>query len=327
MTNLIDRYVFTALRRVPEKQRADIDRELRAAIDDAVDARTDGGEPRETAIESALTELGDPERLADGYADRPQHLIGPELFPIWRRLSLALLAIVLPIVVGVSVVVHLLDDPAIGPAIGAAVGTALTTAAHLGFWTTAVFAVLERTGVGRATFRHTWTLADLPKYEAGFLTVGQLAANVLWPVLLIVALVLQQFTFSSVPVLDPDNWSFWWPFFIVVLVLECAYAVWVYLLGGWTHTVTAVNAALGVLFTTPLVWLLVTHRFFNPEFINRLDWGSIDNPLAWLTGICVVFAVLAAVWDIVEVAIRAERTRRGMPTQVLGTGAYSVRAR
>lgn len=30
MTSLVDRYVYTALRRVPEHQPADIDRELRA---------------------------------------------------------------------------------------------------------------------------------------------------------------------------------------------------------------------------------------------------------------------------------------------------------
>jgi hypothetical protein len=43
--NLVDRYVYTALRRVPEQQRADIDRELRASIDDAVDARIEAASP------------------------------------------------------------------------------------------------------------------------------------------------------------------------------------------------------------------------------------------------------------------------------------------
>jgi hypothetical protein len=326
MTTLIDRYVFTALRRVPEQQRADIDRELRASIADAVDARTSAGEPPEAAIEQTLLELGDPDRLADGYADRRQYLIGPELFGVWRRLLVMMFSVVLPVVVGITVLVRVLDDPAIGPAIGAAVGAALTTAVHLGFWTTAVFALLERTDAAtRAGLRHTWTLNDLPKYEPGFLTTAQFAANLVWPVLLAVALVLQQFTFSAVPVLDPANWSFWWPYLIVVLLLECGYAVWLQRRGAWSHTVTAANAALAVLFTAPVVWLLATHRFFNPEFVDGLDWGSVDA-LNWLTAITIVTAVLAAVYDVAEVAVRAERARRGLRTEVPGSRNYTVGA-
>jgi hypothetical protein len=325
MTGLIDRYVFTALRRIPEKQRADIDRELRASIDDAVDARVENGEPRAAAISNTLLELGDPERLADGYADRPQVLIGPDLYPIWRRLLLLLISVVLPIVVTVVTVINVLDEPAIGPAIGTAISTAIAVAVHMAFWTTAVFAVLERTGVARANLRRAWTLDDLPRYEPGWLTPSQVAANLVWPVLLIATLVLQQFTFTSEPVLDPDNWSFWWPYLIAILALECAYAIWLYRRGAWTHTVTLVNAALAVLFYGPLVWLLADHRFFNPEFINGLDWGTTD-PLNWLTTICIVVAVAATLYDIVEVAVRAERARRGLPTKVPGTGGHTTGA-
>lgn len=321
MTSLIDRYVFTALRRVPEQQRADIDRELRASIDDAVDARVENGEPREAAIEQTLLELGDPEVLADRYADRRQVLIGPDLFPTWRRLLLLLLSVVLPIVVGVVVVVTILEERSIGPVIGAAVTTALTTAVHMAFWTTAVFAILERTGTVRGNLRGAWTPADLPKYEVGWQTPSQLAAGIVWPVLLIVTMVLQQFTFTAEPVLDPANWSFWWPFLIAVLVLECGYAIWLFRRGAWSHTVTLVNAGLAVLFWGPVIWLLASHRFFNPEFITGLDWGGAD-PLDWLTTTCLIVAVASALYDIVEVAVKAERTRRGLPTQIAGSGVH-----
>jgi hypothetical protein len=322
MTDLIDRYVHTVLRRVPEAQRTDIDRELRGAIDDAVDARLDGGASPEAAVEGALLELGDPRRLADGYADRPQYVIGPELYPIWRRLTLMLFSTVLPIVVAVSVVIRLLDHPAIGPVIGSAVGTALTTSVHLGFWSTLVFAVLERTG-GGAGLRRPWTIADLPRYEPGAQTAGQLAATVVWAVLLIVALVLQQFTFSAVPLLDPANWSFWWPALIVVLVLEIGYAVWLYHRPAWSHTVTLVNAVLAVLFAAPAVWLLATHRFFNPEFLDRVGSGK---SLDWLTTGTIAVIVLVAVWDIVDVALRTERSRRGRAAEATPSGSAAGRS-
>jgi hypothetical protein len=113
------------------------------------------------------------------------------------------------------------------------------------------------------------------------------------------------------PVLNPANWSLWWPYLLVMLALEVAYVVWVYRGGTWTHTVTLVNATLGVLYTGPLVWLLATHRFFNPKFVQELDWRTAD-PLYWLTTIAITVVVLTAVWDVAEVAIKAERTRRGL---------------
>ncbi|BAL87432.1 hypothetical protein AMIS_22120 [Actinoplanes missouriensis 431] len=322
MTTLIDRYVFTVLRRVPEQQRTDIDRELRTSIEDAVEARVAGGSLPEAAVEQTLLELGDPDRLADGYADRRQYLIGPEFFDVWRRLLTVLLATVLPIVVAVTTTIKLLEDASIGTAIGTAVTTVITVGAHMAFWVTLVFAIMERTGLGRSELpRREWNLGDLPKYEPRATTISELAAGIAWPVLLIVALVLQQFTFTEVPVLNPDNWSFWWPYLIVVLILEALYAVWLFRKETWNHLVTLVNALLAVLFTAPVVWLLSTDRFFNPEWLSTLDMGSVSDPGSWLTGIAIAIAVIGSVYDVIDVAIRAQRSRRGVPTRVPGTGA------
>jgi len=317
MTSLIDRYVFTALRRVPEQQRSDIDRELRASIADAVDARVGDGVAPDDAVEAALLELGDPDRLADSYAGRLPYLIGPELFPVWRRILKMLYTLVLPIVIVLAVTIQLFDDPDPGKAIGAGISALITTAVHMGFWTTLVFAVLDRTDA-RTELRRVWKPADLPRYEPSMVGLGQLATGLVGPVLLMVALVLQQFTFTSRPILDPANWSFWWPFFLAVLVLECGYQVWLHRRGTWTHTVTLVNAALGLLATVPLVWLLTSHHFYNPKFIAGLNWGDAD-PLTWLTNIGAGFAIAVALWDVAEVAVRAERARRGLATEEPGS--------
>ncbi|MFC3741283.1 permease prefix domain 1-containing protein [Paractinoplanes deccanensis] len=320
MTSLVDRYVYTALRRIPEQQRADIDRELRASIDDAVDARVEAGEPRDAAVERALLELGDPDKLADSYADRPNFLIGPELYGVWRRFMMMLFTTVLPIVVVVTTVVALFgDDPKAGDIIGGAIGSLLTVGAHLAFWTTLTFAVIERTGLGKAELRGgAWSLDDLPRYEPRAITVGQLVTYVAWPVIVIAAIVLQQFTFTEEPVLDPDGWSFWWPLLIVLVALKALWAVWLYRQGAWTRAVTVVNAVLATAAGALMVWLLASDRFFNPAF----DWitDSGDNLLDWITPAAIVVTVAGALWDIAEVAVRGERARRGIPTKVAGTG-------
>jgi hypothetical protein len=319
MTDLVDRYVYTALRRVPEQQRADIDRELRASIEDAVDARVDAGEERAAAVEATLNDLGDPDRLADSYAGRTGYLIGPAMFPPWRRLNVTLLSTVLPLVVVVMVVLEVLDDKSFGAVVGTAVTTTLTVGVQMLFWTTLIFAVIERTGATKDRLRAPWSVKDLPRYEASRMPIGQLAMSLAWPALLIAALVWQQFTFG-IPVLDPANWSFWWPYFIVVLVLQGAYQVWVWRLATWNRTVTVVNAVLQLASAVPLVWLLATDRFFNPEFLQFAPAGSEPDVKRWLSGVIIVIVVAGTAWDIAQVAWRGERVRRGLPVKVPGSG-------
>jgi len=320
MTSLVDRYVYTALRRVPEQQRADIDRELRASIEDAVDARVEAGEAREAAVEATLTELGDPDKLADSYANRSGYLIGPELYTSWRRLTVMLLSTVLPVVVAVLVVVDVVDGKGFGPIVGTAVSTTLTVGVHMVFWTTLIFAIVERTGAAKDKLRVAWSVKDLPKYEPDRMPISRLAGGLVWPVLLIAALILQQFTLSDVPVLDPANWSFWWPYFIVVLALQGAYQVWVWRLGTWNRTVTVVNAVLQLASAVPLIWLLATDRFFNPEFHHFADLGTESDAKHWLSLLVIGITVVGTAYDIFEVARRGERARKGEPVKITGTG-------
>src|SRR5262245_7210453 len=103
-STLTDRYVWAVLRAVPSDQRKDLEPEVRALVADAIDARTDAGVTDAGATDAAsveravLTELGDPNALAARYANRIQYLIGPNLFPEWRKLLTTLLPVVPPIV-------------------------------------------------------------------------------------------------------------------------------------------------------------------------------------------------------------------------------------
>ncbi|MFI5932060.1 permease prefix domain 1-containing protein [Actinoplanes sp. NPDC051494] len=313
MTSLVDRYVRTALRRVPESQRSDIDRELRGSIADEVDARVEAGAAHDAAVEQTLLELGDPDRLADRYAGRRAYLIGPELFGVWRRLLTMLYTVVLPIVVILAVIAKVIDSASIGEIIGGAVTAAITVGAHLGFWTTLVFAIIERTGLGREELGLTWRPENLPEYRDGKAANSQLIVDLVWVALLLGALVLQQFTFTAEPVLDPANWSFWWPYLIVVLVLEAGYVLWVHRAPVRTHAMTVVNAVLGLLAAVPLVWLLATDRFFNPDL-------SLGDAERWAANALIVVIVAVTLWDMVDQGLRTARSRKGLGTQVPGTG-------
>ena len=221
--SLTDRYVAATVRGLDEAQRPEVERELRATIEDMVDARLEAGAPTRAEAERAvLVELGDPVRLAAGYSGRPLHLIGPGVYPEWLRLVRVLLVVIVPIsVVGNLVARLFVEDVAatnVGSLVGSSIALAITVALHVVFWTTLVFAILERTGHASLD---TWTPEQLPDTSGtGRVGFGETAANVVFLVLVALALVWQQTSSpvtsggESVPVLDPALWSGWIPWLL-----------------------------------------------------------------------------------------------------------------
>ncbi len=101
--SLTDRYVTATVRDLDEDQRAEVERELRTTIEDMIDGRLEAGAPsRPEAERAVLTELGDPVRLAAGYTGRPLFLIGPRVYPQWRRVMTVLLTTLVPLVTAVT---------------------------------------------------------------------------------------------------------------------------------------------------------------------------------------------------------------------------------
>jgi hypothetical protein len=318
MTSLIDRYVVTALRRVPEQQRTDIDRELRASIADAVDARVDAGETYDAAVERALLELGEPDQLADSYAGRRTYLLGPEFFGAWRRLMIRLYTVVLPLIIASVVIAEVIDGSPFGKTVGTVAVVVLTAGVHLAFWTTLVFVMFERTGLDRKQLGMTWHPENLPEYEGGKDVTAQMVVDLTWIALLIAGLILQQFAFTDEPVLSPANWSSWWLYLIGILVLKGAYVVWVHRASVRTHAMTAVNAVLALATAGLVIWLLAGDRFFNParDFCRLADSSAKE-----LTSrVLIVLVAVIALWDMIDQGLRTVRSRRLLSTKVPGAG-------
>ncbi len=276
---LTDRYVATALRTLPERQRPDIERELRASIGDAVDARVDAGEAQADAEHAVLVELGDPDALAARYADRPQTLIGPATYPHWKRMLRLLLAIVLPVSVAIDTAVSLLTREGVGELMAGVVTTILFVGIQLCFWVTAVFWLLDRT---QALPSYRWDPSQLPTFadtqNSSVRSEGIAAA--VWSALLIGLIVWQQFASffvedgRPVPLLEPSHWTLWWPAVVALVAVEAAIAVLAMRARRWTLRLLGAHLAVQVALTAIGLYLLLTRQFFNPAFLERLDWDT-----------------------------------------------------
>lgn len=97
--DLIERYLEAVSGNLRPKRRAAVEAELRASILDALEARRASPES-EQDVAAVLAELGEPSRVAAGYEPGRQYLIGPELYPMFRRV----VKVVLTTLVGASAV-------------------------------------------------------------------------------------------------------------------------------------------------------------------------------------------------------------------------------
>jgi hypothetical protein len=318
MSTLTDRYVWGVLRAVPTAQRPELEPEIRALVADAVDARTAAGGDPAAGEHAALAELGDPELLAARYTGRQLVLIGPRFYPDWRRVLGLVLPIVVPIVIIVTIGAAWLNGSSMTELVSVGVGTGVNVAVQVTFWITLVFAVIERSG--RASLGDAWTpdnLPELPAVEARP-HIAEIVISIVALGVAIAALIWQQLAMpitidgTGYPLFNPDLWSFWIPWFVVVLGLEIVFTFVRWARGGWTWVLAAVNLALNVAFTIPAVWLLQRQMLLDPALVKAIE-AQVGSS-AWITPTTTVIGVVAvaiASWDSVDGFRKAARRARG----------------
>ena len=171
--SLINRYVAEVGRHLPEKDRSDIEAEIRSMVEDMLEERRERGHTAASAddqvIVETLEELGDPKLLAYKYAPPKRYLIGPEWYEGYIKILQRVLFTAVPVVAVVRFVLTLTQDPLdFVNAIGEAAGDAFSVGIQILFWVTLVFVFLERSeekpdDLSKSSSQ-TWTIAQLPEF-------------------------------------------------------------------------------------------------------------------------------------------------------------------
>lgn len=146
MTELVERYVHQVGRYLPQKERADIQAELRSQIQDQLEDRY-GPSPTANDVAAVLKELGDPRQMATSYGGE-QYLVGPDLYPVMMMVLRRGWVIVPPVAILVHVLAALLGDETgnfINLLLGAAAGAFQATAIFTGI-VVLIFAILQHSG-------------------------------------------------------------------------------------------------------------------------------------------------------------------------------------
>ncbi|MBN1891908.1 MAG: hypothetical protein JW780_03940 [Clostridiales bacterium] len=170
---LVERYIYQVVCRLPKDQRDDVSMELKELIGDMAEEKG--------SVREALVALGDPAEFAKKYAGESRYLIGPlYIDTYWKVLRIALMCVliaVFSITLGLGIVERY--DPGLFMDIGSIIGfftyifsTTLssTISSALGVFATVtiVFMIMEHYKVDLDEGKNgVWAIDDLSKKEPG----------------------------------------------------------------------------------------------------------------------------------------------------------------
>ncbi|MCV2232582.1 hypothetical protein [Paracholeplasma manati] len=328
MNDYIERYIYDVTKRLDEKQREDISKELEANIYDML------GEDQSTEnIKTVLTTLGSPAKMAMNYKE-PRYLISPELFDDYKHV----LVIVVAVFVGISFAIGIIEAvTATGIAILEGVFETLfgsvISAGFNGFAvTTLIFAGIE---LYRKKVNPPFRVESLPKIpkveskknlrvemiiESVFAVIfGYIFIHVLLTNYVNINAIWDEVTWIYTgSVLNAWVANLFVPWFIAYLVLTVIIKVFQFKEGGFTKVLGIFYTALEL--TSLVIMSIVFTRMntFNPLFVQSVS-TAFNIDFAYHLDLAVK-GIISMVWIITTIELivtwyKIYHPKKGLPKQ------------
>lgn len=299
--NLIDRYVMEVGRRLNDKQRADVQLELRSSLQDALEERGLDAERKEdeAKIVELLREFGRPSQVSAGYGAR-MHLIGPELQPFYWMV-LRLNALVISIVHLTGLVIAVVNQTNFGTALVSAMGNLVNSFLVSFAIVTIIFAVLERILPELKLPVEEWDPRKLPE-----ITPDRDKVDVLELIFEIV------FTTAFVSVLNVmPGWQFPADAAVIKEVLLKFQPYF-----AWITTLAVVNIVLDIYLLTRGRWQPVTRwiAFGHAAATVVLVASTLSlapySPVELIDSIVYISVAIALIFSLIDAAVKFYRVAR-----------------
>ena len=248
MTDLIERYVHDVTRRLPERQRQDVGRELRSEIEAMAEDEASGKKPGAKHVHAVLMRMGDPAKLADQYQERQRFIIGPVYYGMYVQLIKTLLLILLPIVAFFTFTGRLatVNESFLGTFFHTA-GAAFEVGLHVFFWVTISFMLVERFITDKPTEDGMWTPEQLPKLpQRQRVSKSDAMVGIAWSSIAIWATAMQipemnRMFVPEVPLFfAPAMWPYWTLALFGISLLSLGAEIMKLIVGGWTKAMVIV---------------------------------------------------------------------------------------
>lgn len=162
---LIDRYVYDTVRRLPEKQRKEMEVEIFSFINDTIE-ENNINEDNIEEIKKMLIQMGSPKELAKKYQDQEQYLIGPSYYENYKwTLKIVFLATTLGMLIA-NFVLPMIDMTVTIENIFKQFMVNYMASLMIGFSAvTIIFACMEKEYI-RIQKKDIWNIDELPKISS-----------------------------------------------------------------------------------------------------------------------------------------------------------------
>ena len=331
MNNLIERYVYDVVRRLPEQERGDVGDELRSNIYDML---PDGA--TEDDISAALTGLGAPAILAEQYRINPRSLISPALFESYIRA----VKWVVPLVGCIVLVIGLLQGGAeatkagitesplfIRDVIISGISAGISGAINTLLGITIGFAIADRARK-KTSCADKWSINDLPCDIPPSKKVIPLSDSIVELIIIaIITIVGVNYCLGRIPIpimLNSENIQLY-HLFSDSFLLAC---IPVIIIGGllgicesvakiikrrWTPLVCGTIIVSNLTCIVLLLYLCARQDIFSSDFLSLVQsqgWQwSTDAPV-WGNPIVVLIVTIVIVASLIECIVAIYRTTR-----------------
>jgi hypothetical protein len=293
---LIDLYVEEVGRRLPPKNRIDIENELRSTLLDMLDAKAESSHQQvnDTMVKNLLREYGSPEKVAASY--RPAgYLIGPRMYPtfvmvlkIVMSVTITLSAIGLGVKLGQEANTTLQAGKILLEVIGGLFQTIFQSFAGVAF----IFAVLERFLPVEEPSPDTWDPSELEtKIPADHVSVPESIVAIVFSAIFLLVLnlypdvigvyILRDNEWVRYPLLAPAFFRYLL-FFDLVWLAQIGFHVLLLREGTWTKTHRILEIALEALSLIILVVVIFGPAIVSipPEIVSLVDPGTAAGRIA-----------------------------------------------
>jgi hypothetical protein len=282
-------YLDETRHNLPLNNRDDIIAEIRSVLMDMIEERNPnpGSSPDEATIKAVLSEFGSPRKVAQQYSTH-QHLIGPQIFPIYLQvLKIVLIVVTALNVLGVIIAIISGSTANNGffittlETIGGLTGSLFTAFGAV----TLSFALIERFAPQQwqAEIEEEWSPDDLKKVEdKKRISIPELAVEITLGIVFIILInvyldrigifYLGDTGWVSAPILN-DNVLRYIPWITATVVLDIALNLYLIRKGFWDGATTVAKVIINVFKIAVLAAIIVGPTIIT---INPAAWEALN---------------------------------------------------
>src|SRR5690625_21655 len=334
MMEMIDRYVYAVVKRLPTDQRKDVEQELRSLIEDMLEERNKEGNITEEHVNDVLVELGSPGKMAERYRGTKRYVIGPEiydLFMIVLKISLVSYIAVQTVISFIQMVMTPVEI--LNIFIDFIVSIVITIPIIIG-WVTLAFGIVQHfapDSLGKIQLEKDWSPASLPLVPDHRRQINRKEAivGIIFYVLFIIALAFNS-EYFGIWIFENDKLAYVISFlnektfnsYFILLLIVFGFGIikesMKFIYEKWTYSLVIFTAIANILSLIFIMFIITGDNLWNPEFMNELvqhnfvkegSEGYDTVRLLWerLTQWVMLFFAFAFVWDIVAGYIKVRK--------------------